>query len=56
MKKFIFLLLTFIGFTTLHSQILDPVKWTTKIERKSDTKFELTFDFIFNWKCVWKKA
>jgi len=46
MKKLLVVITAFLLFTNLHSQILDPVKWTTKIEKKSDDTFLLTFDGI----------
>ncbi len=44
MKKIIFLLLAFLAFANVDAQILDPAKWTTKIERKSENTYLLTFD------------
>lgn len=35
------ILILFIGFTSF-SQIHDPVKWTTKVEKISDTEYELS--------------
>jgi thiol:disulfide interchange protein DsbD len=46
MKKLLLVLTAFLVFTTINSQILDPVKWTTKIEQKSENNFLLTFDGI----------
>lgn len=46
MKKIIFLLVTFLAIANVNAQILDPVKWTTKIEKKSETNFVLTFNGI----------
>ena len=46
MKKIIFLLLSVLAFANLNAQILDPVKWTTKIEKKSDNTYLLTFDGV----------
>ena len=43
MKKIIFLLVVFLAFAKGNSQILDPVKWTTKIEKKSESNYLLTF-------------
>ncbi len=43
MRKIIFLLLAFLAFAKGNSQILDPVKWTTKIEKKSETSYVLSF-------------
>ena len=40
MRKLIFLL-AFDSFTIGHSQILDPVKWTTSVEKISDTEYKL---------------
>ncbi|MEQ3661811.1 MAG: cytochrome c biogenesis protein CcdA, partial [Flavobacterium sp.] len=50
MKKLItlfVLLFSFLG----NAQILDPVKWTTKVIQKSDTEFELVMDATIdaNW-------
>lgn len=45
-KKYIFLLVAFLAFAKGNSQILDPVKWTTKIEKKSETNFILTFEGV----------
>ena len=46
MRKIIFVLLAFLAFANGHSQILDPVKWTTKIEKKSETNYILTFNGV----------
>lgn len=46
MRKIIFSLLTFLAFANGNSQILDPVKWTTKIEKKSETDYVLYFNGI----------
>lgn len=46
MKKLLFLLIAFLVFTNVNSQILDPVKWTTKIEQKSEGVFVLTFNAV----------
>ncbi|WP_369753603.1 protein-disulfide reductase DsbD family protein [Flavobacterium sp. WC2409] len=46
MKKIIFLLLTFLAFANVNAQILDPVKWTTKIEKKSENTYLLTFNGV----------
>ncbi|MGO4819320.1 cytochrome c biogenesis protein CcdA [Flavobacterium sp. W22_SRS_FP1] len=43
MRKIIFLVLAFLAFANVNSQILDPVKWTTKIEKKSENTYILTF-------------
>ena len=44
MKKLLFALLSIFVFTNTQAQILDPVKWKTSIEQKSDTEFLLKFD------------
>jgi thiol:disulfide interchange protein len=44
MKKIVFLLLVFLAFAKGNAQILDPVKWTTKIEKKSGNTYLLTFN------------
>jgi thiol:disulfide interchange protein len=51
MKKIIFSLLILLAFAKGNAQILDPVKWTTKIEKKSATNYILTFNGIIedNW-------
>ncbi len=46
MKKIALSFLLFFAFITSNAQILDPVKWTSKIEKKSDTEYLLTFDGI----------
>lgn len=46
MKKIIFLLIAFMAFAKGNSQILDPVKWTTKIEKKSEKNYILTFNGV----------
>jgi thiol:disulfide interchange protein DsbD len=49
MKKIIFIIVAFLAFAKGNSQILDPVKWTTKIEKKSENNYLLTFNgFIEN--------
>lgn len=51
MKKIILSLLILLAFAKGNAQILDPVKWTTKIEKKSATNYILTFNGIIedNW-------
>jgi thiol:disulfide interchange protein len=44
MRKILFILLAFLAFANASAQILDPVKWTTKIEKKSDTNYLLIFN------------
>ena len=46
MKKILFILISFLAFANANSQMLDPVKWTTKIEKKSENTFVLVFDAI----------
>ncbi len=47
MKKISLLLLFFFfAFVSSHAQILDPVKWTSKIEKLSDTEYIMTFDGV----------
>jgi len=48
MRKIIFLLVAFLAFAKVNSQILDPVKWTTKIEKKSETNYILTFNGVID--------
>ena len=51
MKKIIFLLFAFLGFYTVNAQIIDPVKWESKIEKISETEFNLIFTgkIDFGW-------
>ncbi|MWB95424.1 thiol:disulfide interchange protein [Flavobacterium sp. GA093] len=46
-KKYV-LLLMFLFFAKANAQILEPVKWTAKIERKSNTNAVLIFDGILD--------
>ncbi len=46
MKKIIFLLMAFLAFANGNAQILDPVKWTTTIEKKSADIYVLTFEGV----------
>ena len=41
MKKFLLLILFFFIFSTVNSQMLEPAKWTTKVEKLSETEFNL---------------
>lgn len=43
-KKLYFLLLALLAFANVNAQMLDPAKWTTKIEKKSTNTFLLTFE------------
>jgi len=44
MKKIFFLLLAFLAFTHVNSQIVNPVKWSTRTEKISETEFNLVFE------------
>ena len=44
MKKILYILLAFFAVHSLTAQILDPVKWKTKVVQKSDTEFELIME------------
>jgi thiol:disulfide interchange protein len=46
MKKIIVILLVFLAFAKGNAQVLDPVKWTTSIEKKSATNYILTFNGV----------
>ena len=46
MKKLLFILISFLAFANANSQMLDPVKWTTIIEKKSENTFVLVFDAV----------
>ncbi|MDG2433802.1 cytochrome c biogenesis protein CcdA, partial [Flavobacterium sp.] len=46
MKKILFILISFLAFANANCQMLDPVKWTTKIEKKSENTFVLVFDAV----------
>jgi len=46
MKKLLFIWIAFLVFAKGNSQILDPVKWTTKIEKKSENHYILTFSGV----------
>jgi thiol:disulfide interchange protein DsbD len=41
MKKVLFFLLSFLAFANSNAQILKPVKWTIKVDKLSDTEFNL---------------
>jgi thiol:disulfide interchange protein len=43
MKKILFILFAFLAFAKGNAQVLDPVKWTTAIEKKSENNYILTF-------------
>jgi thiol:disulfide interchange protein len=46
MRKLLFILFAFFAFAKGNTQILDPAKWTTKIEKKSENTYLLTFNAI----------
>lgn len=46
MKKILFILFAFLAFAKVNAQVLDPVKWTTSIEKKSETNYILTFNAV----------
>ena len=46
MKKILFILFAFLAFAKVNAQVLDPVKWTTTIEKKSETNYILTFNGV----------
>ncbi|MFV5686522.1 cytochrome c biogenesis protein CcdA [Flavobacterium sp. GB2R13] len=46
MRKLLFILLAFLAFAKGNAQILDPAKWTTKIEKKSENTYLLTFNAV----------
>lgn len=46
MKKLIYVLFAFFALHSLSAQVLKPVKWTSKIEKNSDTEFTLVFEGI----------
>lgn len=44
MKKILYGFIAFWLFSSVHAQVLDPVKWNTKVEQKSATEFVLIMD------------
>jgi len=44
MKKLSFIILLLLPFLSGFAQVLEPVKWKSKVEKKSDTEFVLVFD------------
>lgn len=46
MKKYLILGISLLLFSFTHAQILDPVKWTTKIEKKSENTFLISLNAI----------
>jgi thiol:disulfide interchange protein len=41
MRNFLYTLITFLVLTNVNAQVLSPVKWTNKIEKVSETEFNL---------------
>lgn len=48
MRKLTYFCLLFFTFFSALAQIKSPVKWTSKIEKKSDTEFVLVFDGVID--------
>jgi thiol:disulfide interchange protein len=46
MKKILFIFLAFLAFSNVNAQILDPAKWTTALEKKSETTYVLVFNAV----------
>jgi thiol:disulfide interchange protein DsbD len=46
MRKLLFILFAFLALAKVNAQILDPAKWTTKIEKKSENTYLLTFNAV----------
>ena len=44
MKKLLFFLLIFLALANLNAQIVKPVKWSTKVEKLSDSAFNLVME------------
>ena len=44
MKKVLFLLLSFVSLFTAQAQIVNPVKWSSRVEKISDTEFNLVME------------
>ncbi|MFN3753865.1 cytochrome c biogenesis protein CcdA [Flavobacterium sp.] len=44
MKKVLFFLLSFLALANVNAQIVNPVKWTSKVEKISDTEFNLVME------------
>ena len=44
MKKILYGFIAFWLFSNVNAQVLDPVKWKTKVEQKSETEFVLVMD------------
>jgi thiol:disulfide interchange protein len=48
MRKIIFILFTLLAFVNVNAQIVEPVKWTTKTEKISDTEYTLVFEGVID--------
>ena len=48
MKKIIVLLVVLLAFAKGNAQLLNPVKWTTQIEKKADGNYVLTFNGVID--------
>ena len=46
MKKLLFIIIAVLAYANGTGQILDPAKWTSKIEKKSETTYLLTFNAV----------
>jgi thiol:disulfide interchange protein DsbD len=46
MKKIVVLLVIVLAFAKGNAQLLNPVKWTTQIEKKSNGNYILTFNGV----------
>jgi thiol:disulfide interchange protein DsbD len=44
MKKVLFFLLSFLAFANVNAQIVNPVNWNSKVEKISDTEFNLVME------------
>lgn len=44
MKKALFFLLSFLAFANVNAQMVNPVKWSSKVEKISDTEFNLVME------------
>lgn len=44
MKKLLFFLFSFLALANLNAQIVKPVKWSTKVEKLSDSEFNLVME------------
>ena len=48
MKKLFLILFAFLAYANANAQVLDPAKWTTKIENKSGNTYLLTFTAVID--------